>query len=324
MNDQQFVLLLQQAVDGETAAVLAAVDLDPVLTTRANERGERLLHRACSGGHLELATGLLDRGSDVHARDYDGEDALYWASCQGHLPVATLLLDRGADPCTRSDGYTALGDAASEGHHTVVLLLLSRGADLAATMTADTDPVELKTALELCGVDVDPPLTDEEMEQRREEMRAAFAAGPHISQVHRRSHESIPRLQKQNQELQRLARANAALLFSEKHSDLMFVVKASGERIPAHKCLLSASSVPITALLDGPWAENATAGVDRAPGGAPVTEVSVDESGVAVRALLRFIYTGEVDEAALATDLADVLGLASQHAQAGLGRAAVV
>jgi hypothetical protein len=138
-------------------------------------------------------------------------------------------------------------------------------------------------------------------------MRAAFAAGPHPSQVHRRSHERIPGLQ-------RLARANAALLFSEKHSDLVFVVKASGERIPAHKNLLSASSEHMAALLDGPWAENA-AGVD---GGVPVTEVGVDESGVAVRALLRYIYTSEVDEAALATDLADVLGLASQHAQAGL------
>jgi len=70
----------------------------------------------------------------------------------------------------------------------------------------------------------------------------------------------------------------------------------------------------MAALLDGPWAENA-AGVD---GSVPVTEVSVDESGVAVRALLRYIYTSEVDEAALATDLADVLGLASQHGQAGL------
>ena len=192
MDNQEFIQLLGQASRGETAAVLAAVDLDPALLTRANEGGVRLLHRACLGGHLQLITGLLDRGSDVHARDDGGEDALNWASAHGQLPVATLLLDRGADPCTRDDDWTALGYAAVHGHHPVVLLLLSRGADLAATMKGETDQ-ELQTALERCARNADPPLSDEEKEQRREEMRAAFAAGPHPSQVQRRRDENWER-----------------------------------------------------------------------------------------------------------------------------------
>ena len=191
MDDEEFKQLLQQAYDGETEAVLAAVDLDPALATRANEDGVRLLHEACGGGHLELATGLLDRGSDVHARNDGGSDALYYASIDGHLPVATLLLDRGADPCTRDDDWTALGAAAAYGRHPVVLLLLSRGADLAATMTGLSDPVELKTALDLCGQHTF--LSNEQKEQRREEMRAAFAAGPHPSQVQRRRDENWER-----------------------------------------------------------------------------------------------------------------------------------
>ena len=44
MDDEQFQQLLQRAERGETAAVLAAVDLDPALLTRANEIGSRLLH----------------------------------------------------------------------------------------------------------------------------------------------------------------------------------------------------------------------------------------------------------------------------------------
>ena len=180
-----------QAQRGETAAVLAAVDLDPALATRADAYGDRLLNRACNGGHLELTTGLLDRGSDVHARGLSGWDALFCASCEGHLPVATLLLDRGADPCTRIDAWTALGRAAASGNHPVVLLLLSRGADLAATMAGYSYPEELKTALELCGQYT--RLSDEEKEQRREEMRAAFAAGPHPSQVQRRRDENWER-----------------------------------------------------------------------------------------------------------------------------------
>ena len=47
MDDEEFNELLWQAQGGETAAVLAAVDLDPALLTRANERGYRLLHHAC-------------------------------------------------------------------------------------------------------------------------------------------------------------------------------------------------------------------------------------------------------------------------------------
>ena len=46
------------------------------------------------------------------------------------------------------------------------------------------------------------------------------------------------------------------------------------------------------------------------------------QSAAAVRCLLRFIYTGgELDEAALATDLPDVLQLASQHGLTGLKKA---
>ena len=47
MNEQQFDQLLWQADDGETAAVLAAVDLDPALLKRACEDGNRLLDHAC-------------------------------------------------------------------------------------------------------------------------------------------------------------------------------------------------------------------------------------------------------------------------------------
>jgi ankyrin repeat protein len=119
MDDEEFNLLLWQAKFGATATVLEAVDLDPALATRCNEFGQRLLHNACHSGELELATGLLDRGSDVHARDIGGYDAMLWASGKGHLPVVTILLDRGADPCTRGNHWTALGAATAWGHHPV-------------------------------------------------------------------------------------------------------------------------------------------------------------------------------------------------------------
>ena len=76
MDDTAFFALMQQALDGEAEAVLAALDLDPSLATRDGYFGRTLLHWACMGKHLELGRALLDRGSDVHARDDDGQDAL--------------------------------------------------------------------------------------------------------------------------------------------------------------------------------------------------------------------------------------------------------
>ena len=69
MDDAAFEELLRQALSGETEAVLAALDLDPTLATRAEIEGQTLLHKACWGNQLELGRALLDRGSDVHARD---------------------------------------------------------------------------------------------------------------------------------------------------------------------------------------------------------------------------------------------------------------
>ena len=63
------------------------------------------------------------------------------------------------------------------------------------------------------------------------------------------------------------------------------------------------------ALLRGPWAENADG---------RESVVQVEHSGAAVRAMLGFVYTGQVDGAALAADLGGVLDLASQHGLEGL------
>ena len=67
----------------------------------------------------------------------------------------------------------------------------------------------------------------------------------------------------------------------------------------------------------------AAAAAAASDGAAPAPlELQVTQSAAAVRCLLRFIYTGgELDEAVLATDLPDVLQLASQHGLTGLKKA---
>ena len=181
LDDGAFWALLRQAYRGETAALLAAVDQDKRLATRASGHGITLLHRASERGSVELVGGLLDRGVSISAKNEFGWDALYYACVYRRLAVATMLLDRGADPNTSSNRCTALGIAARDDYHDVCLLLLSRSADLMAVM-----PYGGRTALEMYGEDKHPPLIPAELAARRAALVAAWEEGPHPSQVQRR------------------------------------------------------------------------------------------------------------------------------------------
>jgi len=186
MDNRNFKLLLERAERGETEAVLAAVDAEPGLATRARGDGMTLLVQTCRGNNIELARGLLDRGANVHAR-WGGLDALMQASNCGYLEVCTLLLDRGADPNSRSNSWTALGLAAYSDRLMVCLLLIARGADLRAVMTGNRFGGGERTALQRYGEE--SSLSPAVLAERRAALSAAFAEGPHPSQVQRRCDE---------------------------------------------------------------------------------------------------------------------------------------
>jgi hypothetical protein len=112
----------------------------------------------------------------------------------------------------------------------------------------------------------------------------------------------IKRLEKRTK---RLSALNTAILFSDDFSDLVFEV-AGGERIPAHRNIVAASSSVIKVLLKGQWADSIT-GV-----------VRVEQSAAAIRAMLRYMYTDEVDQGELKTDLWGTFELASKYGQDGL------
>ena len=197
-----------------------------------------------------------------------------------------------------NDGSTALHFAAVWDHPDTCLLLLSRGADL---MAVDDDN---KTALDLYGHALNyisstdrPKLSDAVKEERRNALHVAFANYFNTKIAAQKSAlESENATQKTVFEseitvLKRPAQANAYMLFSDKFADVVFEVE--GERIPAHKVIVAACSEYMNALLSNPqWQENAD---DRMS----VVKLS-DLSAVSVRAMLRFIYTGEVDETAYA------------------------
>ena len=132
MSEEEFSRLCVKASEGKTAEVLAAVDQDRRLATRADGVGWTLLMWACLGRHdnPQLAQGLLERGANVHARGINGYDALMWASYKGHIAVCTVLLDRKADPDSNNQHYSALSCAASYDRLKLFLLLISRRANL--------------------------------------------------------------------------------------------------------------------------------------------------------------------------------------------------
>ena len=173
MSDEEFRGLLTKASEGKTAEVLAAVDQDRRLATRAEVGGDTLLICVCWGTHdnSQLAQGLLDRGANVHARHSAGSDALMLASYKGHIAVCTVLLDRRADPDSNDQDWSALSLAARFDHLQVCLLLISRRANLMLALTTGT-------ALAVYG-DRNPGLTPDELKKRRVIVLTAFEQGPH-------------------------------------------------------------------------------------------------------------------------------------------------
>jgi Ankyrin repeats (3 copies) len=174
MSNEEFGSLCYKAGEGKTAEVLAAVDQDRRLATRASDGGATLLIYACLCSHdnPQLAQGLLERGANVHAWDSGSWDALMYASRNGYLAVCTVLLDRGADPDSRTQYVSALSLAARYDNLQVCLLLISRRANLMLALIGGT-------ALDRYGEHKYPRLTADELEQRRAIVLTAFEQGPH-------------------------------------------------------------------------------------------------------------------------------------------------
>ena len=116
----------------------------------------------------------------------------------------------------------------------------------------------------------------------------------------------------------------SSLLFSSSYSDVVFEVHSvtcgSGsssssnavnatERIHAHKNILATSSGYMKAMLSGPWTENQADGL---------SVIQAPQSTSTIKALLRFIYIGEVDTAAIKANPMEMLDVAAQHGCADL------
>ena len=154
-----------------------------------------------------------------------------------------------------------------------------------------------KTALDLYRENLDDGLDDEDKEEILEKLQRAFVTTLKSKVTDLACEISI---------LKRPVRANTSMLFSDEFSDVVFQA-GGGNHIHAHKNIVAACSEHMKALLLNPnWLENANAD-------GRVSLIKMDQSAESVRALLRFMYTGETDEAACVRETMDVLDLAAQH-----------
>ncbi|XP_054166727.1 ankyrin repeat domain-containing protein 17-like isoform X2 [Oppia nitens] len=117
------------------------VDLD----SQTDSNHDTALTLACAGGHEELVSLLLNRGSEIEHRDKKGFTPLMLSATAGHLNVVEILLNNGADMEAQSERTkdTALSLACSSGRYEVVELLLSRGANKEHRNVSDYTPLSL-------------------------------------------------------------------------------------------------------------------------------------------------------------------------------------
>ena len=114
---------------GDLARVTALIQKGSDVNAKERRGGATPLMHAAAIGSLDAMRLLLDKGADVNARSAAGATALMWAATD--IAKVRLLVDRGADVKVASSlGHTALQLAAmSDGSAEIVRLLLAHGAD---------------------------------------------------------------------------------------------------------------------------------------------------------------------------------------------------
>jgi ankyrin repeat protein len=258
---------------------------------------------------LVVMSRIIDLGVSVDARDDGSVTPLMWAAEKGRNKMAAmeLFMRRGADiNATDNSGWSALHFACAFGETDCAEFLVLHGAEMSLK------DKEGRTALEIFGAQ-DRRMIDAAKEEDQTKLKLTTTS---ILLTARNIY-----IAKKVAVLERPARTNSSMLFSEQYSDVVFICEGGGsdggagrdcDRVHAHRNIVAACSEQLSTMLQGQWAE--TTGGERVH----VAEVKMSQSGNAVRALLRFMYTGVVDEAALDANLHDVLELAALYGQVDL------
>lgn len=93
-------------------------------------------------GNPEIVKYLLDQGSQIEKRDYEGNTPLIKAVQKNHLPIIHLLIERGADVnAFNGREETPLTIACRQNQNELVDLLLQKGAQIEGTRKRKKSPL---------------------------------------------------------------------------------------------------------------------------------------------------------------------------------------
>ena len=139
-------------------------------------RDDTAIMIACNQGNLALVRGLLAREANAQAQTRYGWHALMNAADGNHCDIMRVLLDQGGvgvDLPAASTGWTSLHIAADFNCREACLLLVSRGANIRSLNNQGSTPIQVY------GGRARPRMATADIEEAREAVLAAFAAGPH-------------------------------------------------------------------------------------------------------------------------------------------------
>ncbi|KAF7136772.1 hypothetical protein CNMCM5793_006241 [Aspergillus hiratsukae] len=127
-------LLLQESKTAQsTGSALRELCFGKSKTAQSTPQFDRSLLWAARHGQMDAVRRLLEKDTDIEAKDSLGYTPLLWAVRESHPNIAQRLIDNGANIHARTVyGETPLWWAAGNGDETLVKFLLDRGADINA------------------------------------------------------------------------------------------------------------------------------------------------------------------------------------------------
>ena len=291
--------------------------------SRDRSRNTALIDGAAENDSDQSLRLLLLRGASVNSRNANGETALH-AACSitvNEIVNAKVLIEHGADPSIKNHvgltPYDVFKLPRTWQHYAPLGPRRTSRRGLYYESDAERRAIDAEYAFLRESNVPDPYLgyetrqidAEEQDQDRLEEEEHADITTMKLARE-RYLCDRVVELERRNAVLRRPYSAISSMLFSERFADVVFHC-ADGECIHAHRCVVGACSEALGALLEGQWAE--TVGEYE-----HMAVVKMGQCGLAVRAFLRFLYTGEVDGDAVATNLDELLELAAMYDQGEL------
>eukprot|EP01041_Mallomonas_annulata_P000079 gene79-97_t len=123
--------IVELAVNGELDAIKTSLLADPSALEFINSEGWTPLSGAAFGGQKDVATLLIESGSNINVQDKNGRTPLHLSCMKGNTKVLRIMLEKGADHSIVDEvGCTPLHYAAKHGRVRITHLLAEFGAQI--------------------------------------------------------------------------------------------------------------------------------------------------------------------------------------------------